>query len=86
MVMELNAVAAFLAVSETRSFRQASERLGVTRSAISQSIRRMEDGLGAALFLRTTRSVSLTEAGERLFSRLSPALAEVTAALSVATA
>lgn len=84
MSLELNAVAAFLAVAETHSFRRASERLGVTRSAVSQSIRRMEDSLGVALFLRTTRSVSLTEAGDRLFARLAPALAEVGAALGEA--
>lgn len=84
MNLELNAVSAFLAVAETRNFRHASERLGVTRSAVSQSIRKLEDGLGTALFLRTTRSVSLTEAGARLFARLSPALAEVTAALGEA--
>jgi DNA-binding transcriptional LysR family regulator len=84
MIPELTAVTAFLAVAQTRSFRHASERLGVTRSAVSQAIRKLEDGLGSALFLRTTRSVSLTEAGERLFARLSPALEEVTAALEEA--
>ncbi|MFT4055245.1 MAG: LysR family transcriptional regulator [Novosphingobium sp.] len=84
MSVELNAIGVFLAVAEARSFRRASERLGITRSAVSQSVRKLEDRLGTALLLRTTRSVSLTEAGERLFERLSPAMAEMGAALSEA--
>lgn len=82
--MDLNGVAVFLAVAEARNFRRAAERLGVTRSAISQSLRKLEDRLGVALVQRTTRSVSLTQAGERLLSRISPALAEVGAALEEA--
>lgn len=84
MAMDLNTVSVFLAVAETRSFRHAAERLGVTRPAVSQAIRKLEDGLGTALFQRTTRSVGLTEAGERLHARLSPALTEVAAALGEA--
>lgn len=79
---DLNPLLVFATVAETLSFRMASERLGITRSAVSQSVRRLETSLGAALFLRTTRSVSLTEAGHRLFDRLTPALAELSAAIS----
>lgn len=81
MTADLNLVSVFLAVAETRSFRAAAERLGVTRSAVSQAMRRMEDGLGVALVQRTTRSVNLTEAGQRLHERVAPAIAEVELAL-----
>ena len=76
MPTDLNLVAVFIAVAEAKSFRGAAERLGVTRSAVSQAVRRMEDQLGVALVQRTTRSVSLTEAGERLYAEATPALAE----------
>lgn len=75
----------FLAVAEAKSFSGAAERLGVTRPAVSQTVRRLEDRLGVALFLRTTRSVSLTEAGQQLYQRLSPAVAEIGLALNEAT-
>lgn len=81
MTTDLNLVAVFIAVAEARSFRGAAERLGVTRSAVSQAIRRMEDRLGVALVQRTTRSVSLTEAGMRLHARVAPAVAEVEQAI-----
>jgi len=81
MTPDLNALAIFALVAEERSFRAAAERQGVTRSAISQTIRKLEEGLGIALILRTTRSVSLTEAGERLYGQIAPAVAEMTAAL-----
>ncbi len=81
MVPDLNALAVFALVAELRNFRAAADRLGVTRSAVSQSIRRLEDTLGLALVFRTTRSVSLTEAGERLYGEIAPALADMTAAL-----
>lgn len=57
---------AFLAVCESRNFTRAAARLGVTQSALSQTIRALEARLGVRLFARTTRSVALTEAGERL--------------------
>lgn len=63
----------------------AAENLGVTRPAVSQTIRRLEDRLGVALVQRTTRSVSLTEAGERLYQRLAPAISEVELALDATT-
>ena len=78
---DLHAMTIFLAVAELRSFRAAAERLGVTRSAVSQAIRRLENQLGIALVQRTTRSVSLTEAGQGLYARAAPAMAEITAAL-----
>jgi DNA-binding transcriptional LysR family regulator len=84
MEVDLNGVAVFLAVAEAKSFAAAARRLGVTRSAVSQAIRRMEDRLGIALVLRTTRSVSLTEAGEALFRRVAPAVSEVGLALGAA--
>jgi DNA-binding transcriptional LysR family regulator len=81
MEPDLNALAVFALVAEEKSFRAAADRLGVTRSAVSQTIRRLEAGLGIALVLRTTRSVGLTEAGERLNAEVAPALAEMRAAL-----
>jgi len=81
MAVDLNGVAVFLAVAEAKSFAAAARRLGVTRSAVSQAIRRMEDRLGIALVQRTTRSVSLTQAGEALFRRVAPAVSEVGLAL-----
>lgn len=84
MPTDLRLVSVFIAVAETRSFRAAADRLGVTHSAVSQAIRRMEDRMGVALFLRTTRSVSLTEAGQQLHERVAPAIAEVELAVESA--
>ncbi|QOZ68631.1 LysR family transcriptional regulator [Bradyrhizobium arachidis] len=81
MEPDLNALAVFALVAEERSFRAAADRLGVTRSAVSQTIQRLEQTLGIALVQRTTRSVSLTEAGERLHAEIAPALADMRAAL-----
>ncbi|WP_026621338.1 DNA-binding transcriptional LysR family regulator [Ensifer sp. WSM1721] len=81
MQPDLNALAVFALVAEERNFRAAAVRLSVTRSAVSQTIRRLEESLGIALVLRTTRSVSLTEAGERLHGRIAPAVAEMLAAM-----
>jgi DNA-binding transcriptional LysR family regulator len=80
----LDGVEAFLSVAQHRSFRQAAAQLGVTPSAISQVIRTLEARVGAALFIRTTRSVGLTEAGERFLSRAKPAFEELVAASQVA--
>jgi DNA-binding transcriptional LysR family regulator len=80
----LDGVEAFLSVAQHRSFRRASAQLGVTPSAISQAVRALEARVGAALFIRTTRSVGLTEAGERFFSRAKPAFEELVAASEVA--
>jgi DNA-binding transcriptional LysR family regulator len=76
----LDGVEAFLAVAQHRSFRRAAAELGVTPSAVSQAIRALEGHLGAALFSRTTRSVGLTEAGERFHLRARPAFEELVAA------
>jgi DNA-binding transcriptional LysR family regulator len=84
VAIDLKLVSVFLVVAETRSFRGAAQRLGVTHSSVSQTIRRMEDRMGVALFQRTTRSVSLTEAGLRLHQRVAPAIAEVESALDIA--
>ena len=76
----LEGLEAFLAVARRRSFRAAAAELGVTPSAVSQAVRALEARLGAALFLRTTRSVGLTEAGQRFLDRAGPAFAELVAA------
>jgi DNA-binding transcriptional LysR family regulator len=80
----LDGVEAFLSVAQHRSFRKASAELGVTPSAISQAVRALEGRVGAALFIRTTRSVGLTEAGERFLARAKPAFEELVAASAVA--
>jgi DNA-binding transcriptional LysR family regulator len=80
----LDGVEAFLSVAQHRSFRRAAAELGVTPSAISQAVRTLESRVGAALFIRTTRSVGLTEAGERFLSRAKPAFEELVAASAVA--
>src|SRR4029078_7298927 len=76
----LDGVEAFLGVARHRSFRKAAAELAVTPSAISQAVRALEARVGAALFMRTTRSVGLTEAGERFLSRAKPAFEELIAA------
>ncbi|GLQ55805.1 LysR family transcriptional regulator [Devosia nitrariae] len=82
MTVDLNTIELFVAVAEARNFRAAADRLGVTRSAVSQGIRRLEDRLGIALVNRTTRSVSLTEAGERFYADVAPAMTDLTAAIA----
>lgn len=84
MLSDLNALAVFALVAEERSFRAAADRMGVTRSAVSQTIRKLEEALGIALVNRTTRSVALTEAGERLYAEAVPALREMQGALDAA--
>nr|WP_272214518.1 LysR family transcriptional regulator [Marinicella sp. W31]MDC2880138.1 LysR family transcriptional regulator [Marinicella sp. W31] len=81
MKIDMNLLPLFLAVAEEHNFRAAADRLGVTRSAVSQGIRRLEDAHGTALVLRTTRSVRLTEAGERLREALSRPLSDIETAL-----
>ncbi len=80
----LDGVEAFLNVAQHRSFRRAAAELGVTPSAISQAVRALEGRIGAVLFIRTTRSVGLTEAGERFLSRARPAFEELVAASGAA--
>ena len=74
-------MAIFVAVAEAKGFRAAGERLGVSHSAVSQALRRLEERLGVPLVRRTTRSVHLTEAGEQLYASVRPALDEVRAAV-----
>lgn len=78
---ELSELAVFAAVARHLSFRLAAAERGTTPSAISHSIRNLEARVGVRLFHRTTRSVSLTGAGEMLFSRLEPALTDMRAAV-----
>jgi DNA-binding transcriptional LysR family regulator len=80
----LDGVEAFVRVAERRSFSQAAADLGVTPSAVSQSVRALEARMGVALFTRTTRSVGLTEAGERFLARARPAFEEIIAAAGAA--
>jgi DNA-binding transcriptional LysR family regulator len=72
---------AFIAVADHRSFRAAASRLGVTPSALSHSMRQLEERLGLRLLHRTTRSVSPTDAGLRLLERLRPAIDQIANAL-----
>ena len=73
--IEPNDLATFLAIARHRSLRKAADEIGVTPSALSHGLRTLEDQLGVRLFNRTTRSVGLTEAGERLRGRVEPASA-----------
>jgi DNA-binding transcriptional LysR family regulator len=82
---ELGGLALFLAVAEERSFTRAAAKLGVSQSALSHSMRRLEAKLGLRLLTRTTRSVAPTEAGERLIETLRPALQEIDARLVALT-
>jgi DNA-binding transcriptional LysR family regulator len=78
---DLTDLDAFAAVATARSFRQAARARGVSPSALSEALRRLEARLGVRLLHRTTRSVTPTDAGQRLLERLGPALAEVATAL-----
>jgi DNA-binding transcriptional LysR family regulator len=78
---ELAELAVFASVAKHLSFRQAATERGTSASAVSHSIRSLETRVGLRLFHRTTRSVSLTEAGEALYTRLQPALAGMRNAL-----
>lgn len=80
MADEFDGMAMFVALAEAKGFRAAGERLGVSHSTVSQALRRLEERLGVTLVQRTTRSVRLTEAGERLYAAVRPALEEVRAA------
>jgi DNA-binding transcriptional LysR family regulator len=72
---------AFVAIAESRSFVRAAERLGICSSSLSQTIRLLEQRVRVRLFNRTTRSVSLTRAGEMLLQRIQPAFVEISRAL-----
>ena len=81
MTADLNDLAAFVAVARAGGFRDAARQTGAPASNLSAAVRRLEARLGVRLLNRTTRSVAPTEAGARVLERLSPALAEVEAAL-----
>lgn len=81
MNIDLNLLPLFEAVAQAPNFRAAAERLGVTRSAVSQGVKRLEDSFGTTLVTRTTRSVRLTEAGARLHAALSQPMSDITVAL-----
>jgi len=75
--VNLNDLLAFLAIARERSFTKAAAKLGVSQSALSHTIRGLEARLGLRLLMRTTRSVSPTEAGERLLQRIGPHFEEI---------
>ena len=77
---------AFLAVARQRSFSGAARELGVSRSAVSQAVRQLEEQLRVVLLARTTRSVSLTDAGRRLVESAGPSVGQVVAALAEVSA
>ena len=78
----LDGLVVFAAVAESRNFRVAGERLGVSASAVSQALRKLEERMGVPLVHRTTRSVRLSEAGERLYGAVRPAIEEVQSAVA----
>src|SRR5206468_7167941 len=77
----VNDLLAFVAVAQERSFTKAAAKLGVSQSALSHTIRGLEARLGLRLLTRTTRSVSLTEAGERLLATVGHRFEEIEAEL-----
>ena len=77
----LDDLMAFVAVARERSFTRAAAKLGLSQSALSQTVRQLEARLGVRLLTRTTRSVAPTEAGERLLARMAPLLDDFHAAL-----
>src|SRR3954452_20487300 len=83
---DLNDLRAFLAVARERSFTRAAAKLGVSQSALSQTIRGVEERLGLRLLTRTTRSLAPTEAGDRLVQTLAPALENLDASVAALSA
>jgi DNA-binding transcriptional LysR family regulator len=81
MALELDDLSAFVAVAKAGGFREAARVSGQSASGLSEALRRLEARLGVRLLHRSTRSISPTEEGTRLLARLSPALAEIAAAL-----
>src|ERR1700761_6518772 len=86
MSVELNDLAAFIAVARARGFRDAARISGVSASGLSVAVSRLETKLGLRLLNRTTRSVTPTEAGQRLLERLDPAIGEIEAAFDALNA
>jgi DNA-binding transcriptional LysR family regulator len=75
----------FIAVAEAGSFTKAAAELGVSQSAVSYSVRMLEQRLGVRLISRTTRSLSLTDAGDRLLQSLAPAFAQINSEIEALT-
>jgi DNA-binding transcriptional LysR family regulator len=82
----LSELQAVVAVAKHRSFRRAAAALGVSASALSHAVAALEQRMGVRLFHRTTRSVALSDAGERFLARIAPALGEIDAAIEDANA
>src|SRR3954468_8586668 len=78
----LDQLVAFVAVARERSFTGAAAKLGISQSALSHTIREIEERLGIRLLTRTTRSVSPTEAGERILRNVGPRFDEIEAELA----
>lgn len=85
-MLERHEIEAFLAVAEELHFRRATERLGLAQGRVSQIVGRLERRLGVALFARTSRKVTLTPAGQRLYDGLAPAHQEIQEAVAQALA
>jgi len=81
MKQNLNDIVAFMAVARERNFTRAAAQLGVSQPALSRTVRALEDDMGVPLLVRTTRSVALTDAGERLLAAMEPRLADIQAEL-----
>jgi DNA-binding transcriptional LysR family regulator len=79
---DINDLASFVAVASERSFTRAAAKLGVSQSALSHTMRALEERLGFRLLMRTTRSVAPTDAGERLLRHLAPRFEEIEAELA----
>ncbi len=86
MAADLNDLSAFAAVARAGGFREGARVSGVSASSLSEAVRRLEAKSGVRLLNRTTRSIAPTEAGARLLERLSPALGEIEAAMTVVAA
>src|SRR6185295_11462980 len=82
----LNALNAFVSVARRLSYAAAAKDLGVSTSALSQSVRQLEERLGVALLTRTSRSVALTDAGRRVLEHGGPAIEQALESLKAATA
>ncbi|MGO6854158.1 LysR family transcriptional regulator [Rhizobium leguminosarum] len=83
---DFSELAAFIAVAEAGSFTRASAKLGLSQSAVSYSVRMLEQRLGVRLISRTTRSLSLTDAGERMLRSLRPAFEHIESEIAAVTA
>ena len=82
---EFTVLSTFLAVAEARSFSKAAKRCNLSPSAVSHAIRRLEEQVGVRLLARTTRSVAVTEAGQKLLARVRPAFEDIRGALDDAS-